>query len=191
MINLVYFDNVTDTKAKPLTEEVFNNLIKSPWTRTCVNKYRERNVDMWKRRIPAICWSATFEGGIRSLVGAKGTGAFMLDIDHISKEHPLQIVRDAVNTPLQLYKTCIEGREDELGILAVHASPSGDGLHVIALVEYGIDSILENQSRLANRIGTPFDMNAHDLSRIGFISYSEEWYYIDRACLFSKESEQE
>ena len=132
MIKLEYFENVRDHTPRPLTIEILRQLIRSPWTRTCVEKFRSTGDDQWKRKLPGITWQATYPGGVRANVGAQCTGLFMLDVDHISQCHPLPGIREALNTPLQMYRETIAPRIDELNIVCVHGTASGDGIHVIA-----------------------------------------------------------
>lgn len=189
MIKLEYFENVRDNTPHPLTIETLRRLIREPWTRTCVEKFRSTGDDQWKRKLPGITWQATFPSGIRSNTGAQCTGLFMLDVDHISQCHPQQIVRDALNTPLQMYRETIAPRIDDLNIVCVHGSPGGDGIHVIACAREGLTTILDNQKWLAAQLGTPFDAACNDLARLSLISIPEDFFYLDRETLFGIENE--
>lgn len=184
MIKLEYFENVRDNTPRPLTIEILRQLIRSPWTRTCVEKFRSTGDDQWKRKLPGITWQATYPGGVRANVGAQCTGLFMLDVDHISKCHPLPGIREALNTPLQMYRETIAPRIDELNIVCVHGTASGDGIHVIACAREGLTTIHENQQWLAAQLGTPFDTACNDLARVGLISVPEDFFYLDRETLF-------
>lgn len=186
MIKLQYFTSVRDNTPRTLTIEVLRQLIRQPSVQQNVHRFRQTGDDQWKRRLPGITWQATYPHGVRSNTGAQPTGLFMLDVDHISKCHPLQSVREAVNTPLQMWTETVRGREDELDIVCCHGTPSGDGLRIVALCQPGMNTLQQNQQWLAGRLGTPYDTVCHDWARLSFISIPEDWYYLDAETLFDQ-----
>ena len=125
-----------------------------------------------KRRLPAVCWQATFGGQKRANKNATPSGFFMLDIDHVSDV-------------AKLYREQIKPHLEEEQICFVHISPSGEGLRVVARCKDSA-AIAVQQERLARALGVPFDAVCKDMARLSFIGRSDEILYVD-ARLFEEE----
>lgn len=125
-----------------------------------------------KKRLPAVCWQATFNGNARKNENAVSSGFFMLDIDHVAD------VR-------RMWEEQIAPRVGELQICLVHISPSGEGLRVVARCRDAA-SIAVQQERLARELGVPFDAVCKDMARLSFVSRSDEILFIN-AQLFEEE----
>ena len=77
----------------------------------------------------------------------------------------------------------------ELDIVAIHISPSGTGVHVVALCNPACNSIAEDQARLAHLLGTSYDTVCKDAARIFFVTPKEDWKYLDLETLFPNEED--
>ncbi len=182
--------NDTWGDAMPLTREWFQNQIRGKRVANLI--YQIRNgYPIKKRELPGICWETErYDENRRAEENAHLNGMFCLDIDHVpgaivckspllAKQEP-----DAVEV---LAKQCVE-RADELDIVCVHRSPSGDGLHVVALCQPEFTSIIENQTWLARMLNTPFDEKCCDTARMFYLSVESDFYYLDEETLFEEET---
>jgi len=183
MIELEYFQGVCDHAPHTLTREVLRQLVSQPQTRHLVEKCRQTGDQEQKKKLPAVTWQATYPKGTRADAGAKPTGLFMLDVDHISQKHPLSEVREAED-PARAMWEMMKPRVDELDIVCVHKTASGDGLRVVALCQPQFQTIAENQAWLATELNTCYDSVCKDWARLSFLSVPEDFYYIDNDTLF-------
>lgn len=125
-----------------------------------------------KRRLPAVCWQATFGGQKRANKNATPSGFFMLDIDHVSDV-------------AKLYREQVKPHVEDEQICFVHISPSGEGLRVVARCKDAAP-IAVQQERLARELGVPFDAVCKDMARLSFVGRSNEILYVN-ASLFEEE----
>lgn len=167
MIAMDYVPNSWDAPSR-LDEGIFRALVHSPRVRNLTRQYQQGS-DSAKRHMPAVCWGCTFKDGKRHASSAESSGIFALDIDHVD--------------PDKVWAR-IKGREDELDILCVHKTPSGQGLRVVALLQPGLCTIADNQAALAAKIGTTYDAVCYDLSRMFYLAPADYFYYIDYESLF-------
>lgn len=178
MIPTHYVKSVT-ARTEPLTRKAFEEMIRSAKTHSIIEQCRHGNLEKAKRLLPGICWqAAAFKDNRRIDANAVGNGLFALDVDHISR----QGLKD-IKTPHQLWKS-FEHRIDELGLVCVHQTPSGDGLRVVALCQPQFRSIAENQAWLADKINCIHDPVCRDWARLYFISVEEDFYYVDWETMF-------
>ena len=119
-----------------------------------------------KKRLPGITWQADFPKGRRKNDEAVATGLFIVDIDHIDK-------------PEAVYQEKIAYRLVELGVMAVHCTPSCHGLRVVARCRPDCHSIEENQRWFAQQTGLAIDAAVKDLARFSFLVPHTYFYYMD------------
>ncbi|MBR1593311.1 MAG: DUF3987 domain-containing protein [Alloprevotella sp.] len=118
-----------------------------------------------KKRLPAVCWQATFGGQKRANANAIPSGLFMLDIDH-------------VEDVMTMWKEQIQPLLAQERIALVHISPSGKGLRVVARCGDAAPIALQ-QERLAEALGVPFDAVCKDMARLSFVSRSDEILHLN------------
>jgi len=205
-----YVNQVRDNQPKPLTLEYFNTLLHDMNVKMLCAKVREHKpeAERYKSALPAICWQAHFHGKLRTAQNARPSGLFCLDVDiHHEQwfidlckqgDHEVAYKMAEEEAKLRAHKWAnmakqeddegVKNPVDELGIVAVHVSPSGTGVHVVAVCHFLCKDIAENQSRLARLLGTEYDAVCKDWPRIFFITPEEDWTYIDRKTLFGVEN---
>lgn len=199
-----------DNQPKPLTGELFKTLLNDMNVKMLCEKVREHgaNAERYKIGLPAITWQSKFFGQLRTDRNASPTGLFCLDVDINHEQEFLRLVK--AEGAQAAYKWAertahIRAREwasrqqdedkevvasaDELGIVAIHISPSGTGVHVVACCSPFCKTIEENQQRLARLLGTSYDPVCKDWARIFFVAPAEDWYYIDMDGLFGEEEQ--
>ena len=201
-----YVNKARDNQPKPLTLEYFNTLLDDMNVKFLCDKVREHKPDAerYKVMLPANCWQSEFKGQLRTDKNAKPTGLFCLDVDiHHEQEfidlckrhghdHACKWAETEARRRAELWAEYAESEDavgvrnpcDELSIVAVHVSPSGTGVHVVACCHFLCKSIEENQERLARLLETSYDEVCKDWARIFFVVPREDWTYIDTKTLF-------
>ena len=129
-----------------------------------------RGVEEAKRYLPAVVWGGHFLHQRRRQTECQSSGLFCSDIDHIA---------DSPEGARRYYDEHFGGREDELGIVFAHVSPSGTGLHVVCLCQPGFASIAENQAWLAEQTASQYDPVCKDIGRIYYFSTLNDIIYND------------
>ena len=119
-----------------------------------------------KKKLPGITWQADFPKGRRKNDEAVATGLYIVDIDHIDK-------------PEAVYQEKIAYRLVELGVMAVHCTPSCHGLRVVARCRPDCHGIEENQRWFAQQTGLAIDAAVKDLARFSFLVPHTYFYYLD------------
>ena len=126
-----------------------------------------------KKKLPAFCFHAVFAEGKRSNANARPSGLFLADVDHLDI------------APRSFYEKFVKGREQELGIVLAHMTPSAEGLRLVAIVPGGMD-LIAAQKWLAAQLGdTVFDPAPKDLVRLSFAVPREYVFYLDQERLFA------
>lgn len=168
-MNFDYFASI-NSKGQLCTKELF---LKSTHDRSLIplfNKIAEtadgNERQRLKKKLPAITWQAHFEGGKRISKKAVPSGLGILDIDHIEE-------------PYKIYKEQVCARQDELGIVVAHMTPSRQGLRLVFRLRPQFDSIEENQRWMSEQIGVEFDSVTKDFARLSFIVPFEYFYFIN------------
>ena len=200
-----YTNRVQDNQPKPLTKEVFNSLLDGMDVRMNVEKVREHTPESenYKRALPGITWQSKFGGQLRTDRNAESTGFFCLDVDIHHEERFQELLRTEGGAAACKWGekeareraarwTAMAEAEDaqpakpgeELDIVAIHISPGGAGIHVVALCNPLCTSIAENQERLARLLDTSYDSVCKDAARVFFVCPREDWTYIDMETLF-------
>lgn len=112
--------------------------------------------------------------GVRSNAAAKSNGMVMLDLDHLEE-------------PVKFFDEEVKGRENELGIIYVAVTPSGEGLRIVAKKPNGL-TLPQAQYWLAAKLGdVEFDKACKDLARCSFANSENDILYVYEEPLFSQE----
>ncbi len=142
----------------------------------------EQQAQQLKRKLPAVCWQATFDetlsargnrGRWRKQSAARLNGLFMMDIDHV--DDPAEMFSRWTKSP---------GLLDALGILLVHITPSGHGLRLVAKAQMD-GNLIDNQLRLASQLGVACDEACKDASRLSYCPGFEDILFSNFDQLFS------
>ncbi len=159
-----YVKNAFDTETHTLTAVQLKFLCGSMLIKTDIANLRRGNQSA-KKYLPAVCWAAHFSDGRRHEQTAESSGYFCQDIDHIGDAR-------------QYYAEHFAGREDELGIVFAHVSPSGDGLHIVACL-HSAGSLAQNQAWLAATTKSVYDPVCKDMPRMFYLSSEDDIIYND------------
>lgn len=205
-----YVMKARDNQPKPLTEEMFETLLDDMNVKFLCDKVREHKPDAerYKTMLPAITWQSRFNGKLRTDLNADPTGYFCLDVDiHHEQMFKEMLQSSGVEAAYKwageeakhrasqwaAMQLCQDEQNpmpaEELGIVAIHVSPSGTGVHVVAVCNGLCNTIEENQKRLAKLLGTEFDPVCKDWARIFFVTPRADWAYLDKNILFTKDDE--
>ena len=205
-----YVTGAKDNHPRQLTRAILDSLLDSKDVRGNVEKVHEHKPDaeIYKQKLPGISWQSKFGGALRVAANAQSTGFFCIDVDIHHEDHFKELLQTK-GTDAAYQWAEAEAREramrwkamaeaelstpaelgGELDIVAIHISPSGTGVHVVALAQPYCNSIAEDQERLAKLLGTSYDKVCHDTSRIFFVTPREDWLYLDYKTLFQEEEE--
>lgn len=124
-----------------------------------------------KKRLPAVTWQAHFEDGKRRNESALHSGLYMLDIDGVEDvEHVCEQIMETAT------EQCLMNE-----IVAVHISPSGRGIRVVAVcTDPARDTIEKNQAWLAERLGIlAYDAACKDFARLAFLVHYDDFKYLN------------
>ena len=124
-----------------------------------------------KKRLPAVTWQAHFEDGKRRNESALHSGLYMLDIDGVEDvEHVCEQILETAT------EQCLMNE-----IVAVHISPSGRGIRVVAVcTDPQRDTIEKNQAWLAERLGIlAYDAACKDFARLAFLVHYDDFKYLN------------
>ena len=124
-----------------------------------------------KKRLPAVTWQAHFEDGKRRNESALHSGLYMLDIDGVEDvEHVCEQILETAT------EQCLMNE-----IVAVHISPSGRGIRVVAVcTDPARDTIEKNQAWLAERLGIlAYDAACKDFARLAFLVHYDDFKYLN------------
>ena len=124
-----------------------------------------------KKRLPAVTWQAHFEDGKRRNESALHSGLYMLDVDGVEDvEHVCEQILETAT------EQCLLDQ-----IVAVHISPSGRGIRVVAVcTDPARDTIEKNQAWLAERLGIlAYDAACKDFARLAFLVHYDDFKYLN------------
>ena len=206
-----YVTSARDNQPKPLKDYLLKDLIESERVEMLTQKVRQHNEmsEAFKLQLPAVTWQSEFNGEMRKDVNAHPTGYFCLDVDihHEPEFHDAWVSRGRVAAYLWAEQEARERAEkwammqqeedsgmrkgEPLHIVAIHVSPSGTGVHVVAMCDETCATIAANQKRLARLLNTSYDEVCKDWARIFFIVPRRDWTYIDWRAFFYGNIEQE
>lgn len=155
---------------------------------------KQKEADAEKRRLPAVCYQATFDetlskkgikGAWRKQSAARLNGLYMLDVDHMEEE-PKEWFRKRCATDG-------ETKEDwcrKQGIVLVHVTSSGSGLRFVAKADASVGNISDNQHALAARLNVVCDEACKDASRLSFVPTWDDIIYEDHKTLIDYNNEE-
>ena len=204
-----FVTSARDNQPKPLTGSLLKELIESQAVYVLTERVRLHNEksEAVKLQLPAVTWQSEFNGKMRKDINASPTGFFCLDVD-IHKEPEFHAICEGRGRMVALAWAEQEAEEraqrwakmqqedsgmrkgEPLHIVAIHVSPSGTGVHVVAMCDETCATIAANQKRLARLLGTSYDEVCKDWARIFFIVPRRDWTYIDWRALFYDDIEQ-
>lgn len=139
------------SSAYACTKDKFYELIRSDEVARLCAEVR-RGCREAKRRLPAFCFHAVFNGNVRRNDNAVPSKLFMLDLDHVGDAEALWERLSAVLPE---------------NVVLAHVTPSCEGLRLVAVMSEGM-GIGENQARLASLLGVDYDASVKDLARLSF-----------------------
>ncbi|MDD6767386.1 MAG: BT4734/BF3469 family protein [bacterium] len=132
----------------------------------------QNRIGQLKRTLPAFCWHAWFESGVRKNEKAHPSGLVMIDVDHVKQP--------------ELMYAKLESQALSLGMLAAHITPSTHGLRLVFPLPAGMD-LMEAQSHYAEALALQVDACTKDLARLSFCVPESYWLYVDEDQLFDGE----
>ena len=179
------FSNPTEI----VDEAQFWALVKASQWNENIDKYRETGDASLKRKLPAFIFQATFDettsksgkaGAWRKQAATRLTGLVVMDIDHVESEE-LRVKSE------EFAAADFKQRANELGILLIYITPSGQGLKIVfkARLEWG--NLIDNQHEMAKVLGVEVDESCKDASRMSFICKESDILYLDKE-LFTYEN---
>lgn len=181
------FAKTFSAPAAELTAGAFQSLVHSAQLKkTCAKVQAAIGTPEYakaKRALPVVMWQSHFADGKRHDASAEPSGLYMLDIDHIDKVRIVELKEAALSAGL-----------DNLGIYAIHVTPSEQGLRFVAKMlakNSEFTTIAQHQNWLAAQIGvadTEFDTACKDWARASFLPSFSYFLYFNPA-IFTDEAE--
>lgn len=130
-----------------------------------------------KRLLPVLTPHATFTQGRRVNTDAVPSGLCMLDVDHLPDARGF-------------YEANVRGREEVLGILLAHITPSCEGLRLVFVLPDAAMELEAAQRWMAGRLGMKdYDGAVKDLARCSFLVPRDYFLYLNEAELFGEAAE--
>ena len=127
-----------------------------------------------KRLLPVLTPHATFTQGRRVNTDAVPSGLCMLDVDHLPDARGF-------------YEANVRGREEVLGILLAHITPSCEGLRLVFVLPDAAMELEAAQRWMAGRLGMKdYDVAVKDLARCSFLVPRDYFLYLNEAELFGE-----
>ena len=180
------------TATKEVDREQFWALVAAPYTKECIDKFRETGDAAWKKRLPAFIFQATFDvttsksgktGTWRKQAATRLNGLVVMDIDHVESEE-LRVKSE------EFAAADFKQRAAELGILLIYITPSGHGLKVVFKADPQKGNLIDNQLAMARVLGVECDESCKDASRMSFICTKEDILFINEDELFTYENKE-
>lgn len=166
--------------ASVCTQEIFEATLDNPrvaeLNRAAMAETNSDRRAQIKKQLPAFCFHATFSDGKRHNQSAVASGLYIIDLDHVKAAMPLR----------EYYQNLIGGREQALGIVLAHITPSGEGLRLVGICPEGKD-IVESQQWMITQLGiTEYDGVVKDLARLSFAPCRDQLIYYNPEGLFAE-----
>ena len=213
-----YFDSVKAPQGKVCTPELFLAAIEDMQIKQRLAQIGAaaaandtEAVATLKRHLPIVTWQASFHDHRRANAAAIPSGLFMLDVDHIPD---LQKFKEEIVDPIisdqrsVISEQTIAGAPQteqssdhcalftehsslakQLGIVAIHITPSGAGMRFVCLCPQGMTTIEGCQQWLAAQLGiVSFDTACKDFARSSFLVAKEMFLYLDIETMFNGEA---
>ena len=180
------------TATKEVDREQFWALVATPYTKECIDKFRETGDAAWKKRLPAFIFQATFDvttsksgkaGTWRKQAATRLNGLVVMDIDHMESEE-LRVKSE------EFAAADFKQRAAELGILLIYITPSGHGLKIVFKADPQKGNLIDNQLAMARVLGVDCDESCKDASRMSFICTKEDILFINEDELFTYENKE-
>ena len=180
------------TATKEVDREQFWALVAAPYTKECIDKFRETGDAAWKKRLPAFIFQATFDvttsksgktGTWRKQAATRLNGLVVMDIDHVESEE-LRVKSE------EFAAADFKQRAAELGILLIYITPSGHGLKIVFKADPQKGNLIDNQLAMARVLGVECDESCKDASRMSFICTKEDILFINEDELFTYENKE-
>ena len=174
MYQFSYVSSVA-AKAVVVDQDLFHRVLSDQRIeRICSQIAQTTDVDersKLKRMLPAFCWQARYDGGVRKNETAHSSGLVMLDLDHVCR-------------PSELWKTLQEACIQQ-GLLVAHITPSTQGLRLVFPVPEGMD-LEQAQSYYVQELNlVNVDTCTKDYARLSFCVPQSYFLYVDEERLFS------
>ena len=199
-----YQQQLTDSRTRLITPEVFWAYCKSPQTAKLVAEARqalqsgdEKTYNEKKKQLALMIFVGTFEEHEKELKNKRTgetrkekamwrtqshvhlNGLVVADYDHLEGD-----VR-------QLWAEAYErlSPEDKARIVMVYVTPSGQGLKPVFTADPAIGNLIDNQLDFSRKLGLPLDESCKDGSRGAFMTTADDIIYINEEKLFTYEDE--
>ena len=170
----------------PVDEAQFYALVRATQWNENIDKYRETGEASLKRKLPAFIFQATFDetesakgkkGRWRKQAATRLTGLVVMDVDHV----------DDPQKTFEEMKQRVDFVKE--GILFVYVTPSGKGLKIVFKARSDWGNLIDNQHRMAEKLGVVVDESCKDASRMSFICKESDILYLDKE-LFTYENKE-
>ena len=199
-----YQQQLTDSRTRLITPEVFWAYCRAPQTARLVSEARqalqsgdEKTYNQKKKQLALMIFVGTFEEHEKELKNKRTgetwkekamwrtqshvhlNGLVVADYDHLEGD-----VR-------QLWAEAYErlSPEDKARIVMVYVTPSGQGLKPVFTADPAIGNLIDNQNDLSAKLGLPLDPSGKDGSRGAFMTTADDIIYINEEKLFTYEDE--
>lgn len=200
---------------RPVVQQICDQIVQVMNNAQLSDRERQDAVGALKRRLPAFCWHAWFDDGVRKNDRAHASGLVMIDLDHLDEPmrvwtglvgnrrptpdpsllegsgHNCGSVDGEVATPLQ------EGGDGGGSaaiylqghrLMAAHITPSTKGLRLVFERPEGTLSLEDAQAIIVRDLGLKgVDTCTKDLARLSFCVPKGYWLWVD-AGLFEVDS---
>ena len=195
MMRPSYFNSVKDRRAKTLTPAALTTLQTSQQTAMGMAEIKrlqqqKKDIRPGKELLSVVTWGARYkEGEPRGTEGARDTGLFFLDFDHL-KEPP----REVYDRVMSANSISDEMRREQVKkylhvhVKGAHVTPSGEGLRII------LTKLMPDQDNEANieafkqllpndpAIET-VDTKVKDIGHPSYVPAQDYWIYLDSSIL--------
>ncbi len=199
-----YQQQLTDSRTRLITPEVFWAYCKAPQTAKLVSEARqalesgdEKTYNKKKKQLALMIFVGTFEESEKKQENKRTgetwteramwrtqshvhlNGLVVADYDHLEGD-----VR-------QLWADAYERLSpvDKARIVMVFVTPSGHGLKPVFTADPSIGNLIDNQNDLSAKLGLPLDSSGKDGSRGAFMTTADDIIYINEEKLFTYEDE--
>lgn len=175
---LAFQKNVFSTMTEG-TKDVVKAAEKKRRTRALIEEFRKTGDETHKRRLPSVCYMATFEESVNNK-GVSGcwrvqekahlTGLVVSDFDHVEESSQELFAQ---------WQQRLDFKKE--GILKVFVTPSGKGMKVVSKWRKEWGNLVENQRQIAALLDMVryFDESGKDASRAAFVPMASEVLYED------------
>ncbi|WP_231480227.1 BT4734/BF3469 family protein [Prevotella sp. P6B4] len=199
-----YQQQLTDSRTRLITPELFWAYCRAPRTARLVNEARqarlngdEKTYNLKKKQLALMIFVGTFEEWEREIenkrTGKKRketamwrsqshvhlNGLVVADYDHLEGD-----VRQIWTEAYQRLSP-----EDQARIVLVYITPSGQGLKPVFTADPAIGNLIDNQIDFSLKLGLSLDESCKDGSRGAFMTTADDIIYINEEKLFTYEDE--